>query len=396
MHKLLIFVMMTFLLYMFPVALFGWEEVSYPKDMILEKDLIKVGDKIINAGTVKGDMVVAGTTIRNQGHLSGDLLALGSFIHHNGRAEGNARLLGTELLIEGSIEKNLSLAGLKVDLGGDSLVKGSLTAVANNISVLGKVDGNLIIKADEVTLSGEFSKDVEIYANSLTILPRAKFAGSVTYFGSKQPQVYPDATFATPLINKAGLQVKSWKQALLSLFGLLLLAGLTALTLPKGYTLISKRLVEKPGSNFIVGLGFLLLIPPLSILLFLLKLGSYSALALLAAYLGLGVSSFLLAQIAWGTALGKLLWGLIGSKATLPTWGQTGTLLGQTLLGTLIFALLGRIPYAGFVLQLILGIFSLGAIISLLFSAVRWSTPSSETGLTKLRRRINLQRNSSV
>lgn len=383
MQKLWIFGIIVFLLYISPVALFGWEQAVYPKDKVTETDLLKAGDKIINEGTIKGDMLVAGTTIRNQGHVSGDLLGLGSYIHQNGRVEGDGRLVGTEILIDGVSEKNLSLAGLRVNLGQESWVRGNFTAVADNIELYGKVEGNLVIKGNSVTLSGEFPKNVEIYANSLTILPRSKFGGSVTYFGKKPANVNSSATFATPLVKKPPISATGWKQVFESLIGLLVLAALVALLLPKSCTLMAKRLVEKPGQNFLSGLLFLLLTPVVLIGLFLLKVGSQSAMALLSAYMGLGSLSLFLAQITWGTAVGKLLWGIAGKTVALPAWGQTLTLLVQTLVGSLCFALLGLIPYAGIILQILMAIFTLGAMLTLGYSAARWPHASVPGRITR-------------
>ncbi|HWJ02385.1 MAG TPA: polymer-forming cytoskeletal protein, partial [Verrucomicrobiae bacterium] len=303
-----------------------------------------------------------------------DLLAAGSYILHSGRLDGSARLLGREIYIDGVIEKSLSGAGFKLDISKDSLIKGNLLVFGSNLSIDGKIEGQAVIRGDTVVLSGEITKDVEIYANKLSILPRAKFAGTVTYFGPQAAEVSSTAKFESPLVYKPMiLEPKGWVQVLRHLSSVLILAALIGFLIPKRLMEMSKQLISGVKGNLLYGLAFLIVVPVVVSLLFLLRAGSPSAWVLLLGYIGLGTTVWLFAQIACGAMLGRLVWKLLERKLTLPLLGLNMTVLIQTVLGTLVVWLICQIPFFGNAVLLFMAVGTLGASFKQLLSGARWS-----------------------
>ncbi len=381
---LLIFVL---LLYISPLTLFGRGNTRLSSDQVFEQDVLKTADKVIVESMIKGDLLAAGTTVRNQGHVTGDMLALGNYVQQSGRIEGDGRLIGTEMFLDGIIEKNLTAAGFQLSLDQAGHIKGNLDAIAYNISLLGKVDGNVVVRGNTVTLAGEFSKNVEVYADSLKILPKAKFNGGITYFGAAPPAVSASASFAAPLIHKPSVSsISSRHRLLLSLTGLLIFTAVTVSLLPQHVSTLARRLTRKPARSFLSGLLFLLMAPPLTLGLFIIKPGFYIAVALLGAYLSLYLGALLLAQAVGGAALGRFLWQAAAKRFSLPAWGPKPSLLVQTLTGCLLVGLIAHIPYLGIGVLLFLTVGSAGSMLSLLFATGRQNkvAPEISRGLGNL------------
>ena len=374
------------LLYL-PFALFGTRsDYLLPSDGVWEGDLLKATGKIIISGTVKGDAFAFGNTVRNPGQVTGDFLAAGSYIHHSGRLIGSARLLGRELFIDGVVERNLSAVGMKFTVNKDALIKGNLVFTGSDIDVAGRIQGGLLIRADSVVLGGIVQNDVEIYANSLKILPTAKFSGKVTYFGPKLADISTSATFDNPLVYKPlESPANPWQQARQSVVAILLLSVITSWLLPKHCLFISKKLIQRPGHNLLLGTLFAILCPILIALFFLVRAGWYSAGVLLSISLGLGISAVFLGQVAWGAVLGRLIWKFAEKKFSLPEWSQTPTIIVQTVSGTLLVAFFVQLPYVGYLLTLLFATTTLGVLIQQLFSNARWQSKAvvSGTGLPR-------------
>jgi cytoskeletal protein CcmA (bactofilin family) len=351
----------------------AWGESVYPKDQEISSDLIKSNDKVIIEGTVKGDILAAGSTVRNAGHVTNDFLAVATYIHHTGRVEGNARLVGKDIIVDGIVEKNLSSLGYNLTFGTDSIIKGNLIAVGSDLSLNGKINGKVILRGDSVTIGAEIDKDVEIYANSLTLLPRAKFNGAVTYFGPKPATINSASKFSSPLVFNAIFIEKSWQTVSYRLLGLLLLALFAASLAPKVLLTSAQKLVHTPGRSFMFGILFFLLAPLLSLLLALFRTGRVTSLLLTVSVISFSVILFFFSQVLWGTVLGKLLWSMTASKFPL-TVGPNLSAFLQTIIGTFLVGLVCQIPYLGILLSFSLMVSSCGLGLSTLFSDVRWKT----------------------
>ncbi len=349
----------------------AWGEAVYPKGQEITQDLISANDKVIVESTVNGDMIAAGNTVRNSGHITNDFLALGWYIHHRGRVEGSSRLAASRMIIDGATERNLSAVGYKLDFSSDSIIRGNLTAVGANILFDGKAEGKLIVRAGVVTIGGEIGKDVEIYANSLTILPTAKFHGAVTYFGPKPAVVNPAAQFTSPLAYKPS-SGKPWQKLFYRMVRLLLLALLVAGLVPRGTIALAQKLVHLPGRNLLFGTGIFLCTPPLAFLLAWFRPGRLSATLLVTLFVSLSITGFFLAQVLWGAVVGRQLWGLAATKLGLPAVGPNTSVILQTTAGTLLVGLLCQIPYAGVILGVGLTASCCGLLCANLFKDVPW------------------------
>ncbi|MDA8441917.1 MAG: polymer-forming cytoskeletal protein [Peptococcaceae bacterium] len=359
------------LFYFGPLTLLGWGNAVYPSDNTLNS-IIKAAERIVVSSTVNGDVVAFGGSIRSEGRVHNDLLALGDYIISSGPVDGNGRLLGRALYLDGTITKNLTVAGINFTANPGSIVRGNLLAAASTVTLNGKVTSDVTVKADKVILSCEVGKNVEIYANSLTILPRAKFAGKVTYFGPKPAKVYPTAAFTTPLsFHPTPKTTQGW-QHIVSIMGVLLLAFLSASFFPRSFATLSDRLLQRPVRNLLRGAVFAGLVPFICTILLWFRISRTTGLALLSAYLGLGLLALLFGQITWGSVVGKLLWRLWGSKFELPEWSANKNSLIQTLLGTLILQFFILIPYLGMFMLAAFMLSTLGGMIAQSSSGARW------------------------
>lgn len=366
-RKYLVIGLVILLLYFSPiVVLRHWGTSVYPKEKPLASDLVRLDNRVIIGADVHGDVIVGGDTVRNESRVTGDFLAVGDYVHHTGKIQGSGRIIGRRIILEGTTERNLSLLGLKVELSSESAVKGNLSIAGSDLDIDGKIGGKLIVRGDNVTVRGEIAKDTVIYANTLKILPSAKFSGPVTYYGRNPAHIYNGAEFKTPPVYKPALseQVQARQRFLFAVIGLPLLAVFFVGLFPRYAETTAQQLSNRLTHKFFLGLLLISLVPLFLSMLLLFKLTGLAALAMLSAYLGICSLLFQFGAVLCGTALGRWILPICAKRLHLPGMSRNARILVETVVGTLLLTVAGQIPYLGIFLRICLSLTCLGAISS--------------------------------
>ena len=231
---------------------------------------------------------------------------------------------------------SLMAFGSKVAINGE--VRGDVDAFGSTIVVAGKVDGNIVLYNGTLTLQNGSSVDgtIELYGS--------RWEPGAGSFYHEKPIIHP-STLAWLFGEMSQFSFPFWSILIWAALGLML-----TWLLPEHVTLVRATAIQNTKRSFIVGLLSILLAPVVLVVL--------TALILpipLAVIIALG----LVAAWAFGTvALG---W-LVGEHIVHAIDPRHHTRTVQVVVGLAALALLGSLPYVGWLINLLVGLIGLGTV----------------------------------
>lgn len=313
-------------------------------------DVFAAGGMISLAGTVADQAVVAGGQLKLKSAVKGDVLAAGGSVDVGGSVGHNLVVAGGNITVSGPVAGKVMAAGGHVEIARDTPVGGSACLSGGMVVMKGNIKRDLTIYAGQAVIYGEVEGNVTVEADSLSVEPGARIAGTLTFKGPSAPSISKDAVVlgAVNHVQRPGFaamaqKARGWAIALAFMpFLMLLVTGVfLILTLPCLSRRISWELRERLLAS--LGLGVLLVfgLPAVIGILFITVIGIPIALAALAIYLvvlmagvpmaGMGLARFVLNR-AGKTPRG---WAAPGGYLLLLSLTYVGFLLLIFLVGWL-------------------------------------------------------------
>lgn len=253
-----------------------------------------------------------------------------------------------------------SCGSRRPDFGGTIVVDSnesvcnSLMAFSSKVAINGEVHGDVDAFNSTVVVAGKVDGNVVLYNGSLTLQNGASISGTIDLYGShweadagshhQQPKMHP-STLSLLFNAMSQFSFPFWSILIWAALGLLLIW-----LLPEHVTLVRATAIQNTKRSFVVGLLSILLAPPilmvLTALILPVPLAVIIALALVAAW-------------AFGTvAIGWLLGEHIVRAINL----RHNTRPVQVAVGLAALALLGALPYIGWLINLLVGLIGLGTV----------------------------------
>ena len=333
----------------------GSPSYSLPAGQEVKTDLIVAGNRVRIDGDVDGDLLVASQSVEVNGHIKGDILAFAQELRVNGPVDGNIRAWCQSVTLNSTIGRNL-MGFIDVFVFADKArVLGTMTIFAGNSDLDGRLSGDLLAFSGNMNIDGFLGRDARISADRLTIGSNAEIVGQTKYQGRHQPDVAPGAKLGSPIqitIPKRGPDYTRisyyWHRVLL--WGASFLFGLVLLLLLPELFHEAVGAARRVGPSLGLGMLFLFATPIVATIACMTIVG-----------LGVGIATVLLyliavysAQVFIGSWLGEQL---LGRSVGL------GPAIGRLALGLAIIRVLTMIPFAGFLILLIVTIWGLGALV---------------------------------
>ena len=317
-------------------------------------DILVAAGAIKTAGTVGGDLDAVGGNIKLQATVSGDIFAMGGRADVGGRIGGDLKLAGGLVETSANVAGNVMLAGGRLVIEETARIEGKAWAVGGRIEINGTVGKELRAAGRRVVIAGEILGDVRVDAIELEILPGAKIHGKLSYRSPHKAEIHPDATILGDIAfiqSEQPAHMVGFALAaaggivLLVLTALIVLGAVQDLVFP-GLSLASARLGnEHPWRTLGVGFAVLVATPIAATLLVWTVIGIPLAMVVMAGYgvvlaLGLGITALLVAR------RGLAFFGRDWDNAA---WGR----IGLVVLGLVVIAVIGLIPFVGAVAVLV-------------------------------------------
>ncbi len=386
---------------------------------VVEDDLYVGAATIEVNGTIKGDLVAFGSNIilGPDGVIEEDLIAAGQSVVINGEVGDDARLAGAILNLgeNAGVGDDLVGFGYSLETESSSVVGGDLLFMGAQSLLAGDVAGNVKIGVGGVELNGEIAGDVElefgapgdtspfspfqfipnmpavpVVAGGLTIGPDTLIGGDLIYKAPEESDVPSwavggEVEFEEVAPVDASVEIeqepttgeKVWNWFLVNLRRLIsfLLIGLILIwLLPNFVEQVSANLNAKPwhslGWGVLLYFGFFFLV--FVILMLTIVLVIVFLLITLAAIawliFGLGFVTIINLMLAFyiSTAfLSKIFVSYLAGRLILerlkPDWALS--IYWSFITGLIVFIILTSIPYLGWIINLGVIFFGLGAII---------------------------------
>ena len=166
----------------------GEETVRIGANETIDGDLFVGGTTIIIEGTVNGDVFAAGTTITIRGTVNGSVTAAGTRIEIEGPIERGVRVAGQEVVIAAAVGRDLIVLGQTVEVTDAGSVGGDVLFGASEITLAGDVGRRVLGAADTLQLAAAVGEGVDVEVNSLVVEPSARITGDLKYRSANEAE----------------------------------------------------------------------------------------------------------------------------------------------------------------------------------------------------------------
>lgn len=407
-----------------PVGAFefkGGDVIVVESGEVIEDDLYVGAATVEINGTIKGDLIAFGSniTIGSDGIIEEDLIAAGQSVVINGKVKDDARIAGAVLTLgdKGKVGDDLVGTGYSLETKPASQIGGDLLFMGTQALLGGGVQGDVQVNSGGVELNGQIAGDAEIevgapgdvapfspfqfipnmpavpvIAGGLTIGPDTVIEGDMVYKSPEKAEVPSWAVSGEVDFEEVekvevdegrepepttGERVWKWFLGnLRRLISLLIVGLLVVWLLPNFIEQATAQLQAKPwpslGWGVLVYFGFYFLVMVILILTMILTV-LFAVLTLASvAWLIFGIGivtiiNLILAFVIATAFLTKIIISYLVGRLILerlkPEWGLS--IFWSFILGVIIFVILTSVPYVGWIVNLAVIFFGLGALLLL-------------------------------
>jgi len=321
------------------------ESVSFTAPV--SDDIYTAGNTIRITAPVKGDITAAGQNIDITEHVQGDITAAGEAVTLSGPADDDVRLAGRHLRLESSVGDDLFAAGQDIELSNAT------------------VQGDAYLAGQHIIISGTINGTVRAAGEKIEIASGAHIKGGLITWGTTEPVIADSAVIDGPRQHHTQKAepapvhslLLSWLRSVATWF---VVASLLLYVLPAFSYRILGMAWRSPGTSFLIGIGWVLLTIPATLLLFFSVIGIPIGIALVTASIALWVVSTAYAALFVGTAALKSMY----KTGDTPSWQHA-------LFGAVIYSTARFIPLIGMLAMLILTIFMAGVLLQTVWKMLR-------------------------
>jgi len=327
---------------------------------------VKAAGAVVDVrGEVEGQVWAAGADVTVVGQIGDDVRAAGASVVVRGRTAGDVMVAGGLVDIDVAAGGSVRAAGANVRLGPLTSVAGTLSAAGASVSFDGRAGGDVKLAGAAVTLNGHVEGNVSVHAERLVVGPQAVVTGNLLVRSLSEPEIDPAAQIAGEIVvEKPGDWFDQVPQAsapvVAAVFALsIFVVGLVFLIFARStYGEAVDHVRFRPISTVLYGIVALLVLLLLAALLMAMIVG-----------FALGVALLLLLPAIFVLSQPVAAAGIIGwiFGRTVPRLGVTRLVL-FLILGALVIAFAGIIPFTGPWIVAVVFVFGLGAV----FRAVLW------------------------
>jgi cytoskeletal protein CcmA (bactofilin family) len=336
------------LLLAFSLPGFGLEQrhsdfVSVAANETVDDTLLATGNIVRVEGVVNGDLLAFGATVEVRGTVKGDLISFASKrTVVSGTVEGRIYNLSNSLDLDGELGHSIYALVQSLHVDNRGHVGGDILVGAGDVTLEGQVNRSVTMYAGNADVSGSIARELTMAGDSLTLTNTARVGGNLSAHVHQLANVHI-ADGAT-IGGKRDIQVRVRKSRFTRpsfyffqavWLAAAMLVGWLGLVLFPGFFRASTQAVGSGWRSLGLGFAVLAAVPVAIVVTAITLVGLPASLMLLAVYL----AAIYLAKLWVGAFLGRIL--------LKPAGAAKGDWLLGLLLGLLILALVGFIPFLG-------------------------------------------------
>lgn len=330
-------------------------------------DAFRAGMSVTHDATGADDLFMAGDRVAGRADITGSAFFAGRKVAMSGAIGGDVYAAGEEVAIQGDVSGDASLLGRTVSVAE---VGGDLRVAASELQLGGNVGGNVIVTGSDVAFDAAIGGDVTLAAHNVDWGEAASIAGRLIIHEEKLGDLeVPERVASVDRIERREIEGRGverqdearrphWRSSigdfLFEVIVVAVLAALVAALLPTRLAEMQRRVLARPIHTLWLGFLSLSAVIGASILLTITIIGLplVAALALLA-FLGT-IAGYAVAVYVLGVRL------LLATGRPEPdSIGSRGTAAGT---GAAAAAVIGLIPFLGWLFAIVLALAGIGAI----------------------------------
>ena len=364
--------------FIFGATLKADEEISIKKGENIVDNLYLAGGSVTVNSLISGDLFTAGGQVIISEDVTDDMAILGGTVTILGDAGGDIRVAGGNIIIAGNVAGDLIVTGGTVTVASGVVIGKDLVMAGGQISFDGEVLGDAQIAGGVATINGHIKGNLKaVIAEKLTLGAGSTVDGNIEYSAKKAEMLdVQDGAVITGEISyekrdatETEKDLKGLKYFILATLGLFLLLKLATLIII-GFILawlfkdfsnsLVRKAIQKPMQMLGKGFVAIVVIPAAAILLLITLFGIPLGIIAILVYSIL----LTLAGLYSGIVFGVWVNNLISKRDKIAiTWKN---ILG----GIFLLALLGFIPFIGWIIALIVFLITLGSLADTLHKKV--------------------------
>lgn len=262
---------------------------------------------------VNGSTFLAGSNLEMSGKADGVSFMLGNKVEFNGNSE-YALFVGNSIEVSGNINKDAFVAGNIIEVKKGAELKRDVVIVGTEVEIQGNISRNISIYASSVNFKGsKIDGNIKIYASNVIVNDKTVVNGNLSYPSDASVEIAEGSVKGK--INKTeaissdeNVLVTMTMSKVWSFMSLLMVFAVLSLVMSKVFVKLQKEYdnfdFNKGLEAFTKGLMFLIIMPIVIFVLFLMSIGIPLALILLALYFVI----IYLSTIFTGYLIGYKLW----------------------------------------------------------------------------------------
>lgn len=327
-------------------------------------DLYLLGGSISSSGTVKGDLVTFGGNILINGPVSADIAAGGGSVTILSDVGDDVRVGGGTVVIQGVVTGDVIAAGGQLTLSGTK-VGGDISLAGGSVRIDSLIAGDAHIAGGDIRINNSINGNVDIQAESITLGPKARIGGTLTYKSPKPAVIEGGAlVIGETAYTKSPDVREAAKLGLVAVFSIWIVAKILMVfagALVIGYVFqrysdeLVQRATKRTLAEFGRGVVFFIVTPVVSVLLLFTVVGiAFGTLGLLG-FAAMMIVGTMLTPIIIGSTVHKFIFKQQEYEVSWKT----------ILTGTIIFFVAGSIPYVGVFITGVVTLIGIGAAIGI-------------------------------
>lgn len=319
------------------------------------KDIINITKEI------RGDIYILGEDIGIEESIGGDVIGMGETVNINSKeVNGNIRLISRVLNINSKNMKNITSTAGIINIGKDATAQGIYLA-GEEINFKGVCEG-FYATGGTIIINGKVNGDLNVTCDEFIIAKDGNITGSIKVNSPKDPIVNSNVSISD--IDYTRIENSKYENEFRSLigFGTLisiiasLLIGIILYSIFKKFFIHSDYdLMNESFKVALSGIGSLLLVPIISILLFITIIG-----------LPLGIITFIMYFIV--LYISPTIMGIVAGRLIFKERNPYLQVLG----GIIIIRLMSLLPFIGSVTWILSGIIVQGLIIYEFYKNIKY------------------------
>lgn len=334
------------------------DEYTLPEGEVLSEDLYVAGGSVVTDGAVEGDVIAAGGKVLINGEVSDDVIAAGGNIDILGTVSDDVRVAGGQVVIGESISGDAIIFAGQVQVLPDVVVGGEVIAAGERVVIDGVIEGDARIYGEDVILNGVVGGNLEVFAdNEFRVSETAQVGGGLMYRAPAEVALEDGAvggeiTFELHAVrfDEALLGAVLGAAFLLKVL-MLLVAGLLAVVFFGEFSHnFGNYAVANFGKSLLIGFVLFIVVPVVSVLLFVSVIGAFVGIIFVLLYALALVAAKVFAGILTGALLSKWF-----RKEVAVDWRWA-------FIGIVVIQLLGLLPVVGWAISAVAMLTAFGAL----------------------------------